>query len=394
MTATGRRLPTGAGRALCQAALGALLCLVMTGCSSTSAPAKVSPLPRIQATVFLSPLWRSSADAPAAHDGLQPAVLADRLIVAGASGQVTAFARDSGKVLWKRDIGHRIGGGPGAGADRRILLGTRDGHVLALDSRNGKPLWITALSSEVLSVPQVAEGRVIVQTADSTVTCLDLYNGKRLWEQDSLHPVLALRGAPTPRIAGGIVYTGFANGRARAWQLDSGQPLWDSTVALATGTSELERMVDIHAQPQLDSERVYMVSYQGKAAAMDRATGQLLWSRDASSYQHMALDADHLYISDTSGTLQALDLETGAPVWRQEAFKGRGLTTPALAGRYLVAGDALGFVHVFTRADGRPVGRRRADRSAIRSQPRVVNGKVYVQADDGDMIALRLLAPG
>ncbi|MCY4472216.1 MAG: outer membrane protein assembly factor BamB [Kistimonas sp.] len=374
-------------RALVHALLGLLLCASMTGCSSTGSSGSQALQPgRDQVAVRV--VWRSSPRRTGSSL-LGLALLTDRLVVADAHGQVTALATDSGKVLWKRETRYTPGGAPGTDG-RRILLGTRDGQVLALDATDGKTLWVAPVSSEALSPPQAADDRIVLQTADSHVFCLNGHNGKLVWEQESLHPVLALRGSPTPATDAGIVYAGFASGQARAWRLDTGQALWEATVAAPGGASELERMVDIHAQPLLDGERVYMVSYQGQAVAMDPATGQLLWSRELSSYKHMAQGFGNLYITNTRDELLALDQTTGAAVWRQDALAGQEISAPAVLGNYVLTGDKEGRLHVFSQSDGQPVGTAKVGDAALRAQPQVAGHSIYVYTEDGSVVALDL----
>ena len=75
----------------------------------------------------------------------------------------------------------------------------------------------------------------MVQTIDSKVAGIDAKTGERLWLQESLQPVLTLRGSSVPRIRNGVDYVGFPNGEARAYRLDSGSLLWDVKVAIPRG---------------------------------------------------------------------------------------------------------------------------------------------------------------
>ena len=53
-----------------------------------------------------------------------------------------------------------------------VLLGTSDARVLALELEDGAILWEAAVSSEVLSVPQIDRGVVVVQSVDGNVAGL------------------------------------------------------------------------------------------------------------------------------------------------------------------------------------------------------------------------------
>jgi len=56
--------------------------------------------------------------------------------------------------------------------------------------------------------------------------------------------------------------------------------LWESTVALPRGATELERVADVMGNPVLDERQVCAVAYQGRVACFDRRNGSPLWARD------------------------------------------------------------------------------------------------------------------
>ncbi len=55
-------------------------------------------------------------------------------------GVVTALDSGSGEIKWRIDTQSRLGGGPGVG-EALVLLGSREGEVIALTTDEGKELW-------------------------------------------------------------------------------------------------------------------------------------------------------------------------------------------------------------------------------------------------------------
>src|SRR5690606_14031402 len=152
--------------------------------------------------------------------------------------------RDTGKRQWKVKTGFRISGGLYAGYDK-VLFGTRDGQAVALSATDGSLLWHVPLSSEILSVPASDGNRAVFQTQDGQITALDLSSGKVVWNYTVTVPSLILRGAATPLVDGNLVYIGLASGKVVALAMGDGTPVWETQVAVPTGTSELDRLVDI-----------------------------------------------------------------------------------------------------------------------------------------------------
>jgi outer membrane protein assembly factor BamB len=76
-------------------------------------------------------------------------------------------------------------------------------------------------------------------------------------------------------------------------------------------------------------DRLIFVGLNGYAAALDRDTGEIVWSQDGmkSGYVTILLDGDRLIVS-TNGYLYCLDPLTGEILWHNP-MKGYGSGTPA-----------------------------------------------------------------
>jgi outer membrane protein assembly factor BamB len=254
---------------------------LLSGGDNADPPAE---LEQVSGDIQLKQLW--SKDVGAGFNEqfvrLVPTVHGQHLLVADRKGRVTALSAESGKQLWEVDTGTLISAGPGAG-EGLVLVATSDGEVLALGLDDGKPVWRAQVSSEVLAVPQIDLGVVVVQTADGKVVGLGVRDGKQLWIYDRTVPVLTLRGTSTPAVERGVVIAGFASGKVAALSTERGFVAWEANVAIPKGRSELERIVDIDADPFIEGASVYVVTFQGRLAVIDVQSGDLGWTRDMSS---------------------------------------------------------------------------------------------------------------
>jgi len=61
-------------------------------------------------------------------------------------------------------------------------LGSSDAEVIALNLDTGEQLWRTKVSSEILSVPVIANGVVVVRTGDGAVNGLKRKNRSKTLE--------------------------------------------------------------------------------------------------------------------------------------------------------------------------------------------------------------------
>ena len=320
---------------------------------------------------------------------LTPAVAGDRVYVANRDGSVQALDALTGARIWETEVTIPITGGPGTGEDL-VLVGSSEGKVLALNALDGTLLWTASVSSEVLSAPNIGQGVVVARTIDGKVFGLDAGNGKRLWVYDRTVPILTLRGTSSPAIAQGIVVTGFDSGRLVALSIDIGQPLWETHVAQPTGRSELERLVDIDADPIIVGNTVYAVSFQGRIAAIDLQTGDILWRRDMSSYAGLGFGTQHLYVADDDSQIWALNPRDSAAIWQQAALSNRAVTAPIGFKDYVIVGDNEGYVHWMSNVDGKFVARQKIDGDGIITAPVVSGDMVYIYGRGGDLAAMRV----
>lgn len=202
--------------------------------------------------------------------------------------------------------------------------------------------------------------------------------------------MLTLRGTATPVHSGGVVYAGFANGAVAAVRAENGQPLWQHQVMLPEGRSELDRMVDVDSTPLLSGGVLYVVSYQGRLAALRANDGSLLWERDMSSYLDLAEGYGQVYVVDGEDHVRAIDQRSAEPVWQQEGLFRRRLSSPVAFSNYLVVADEEGYLHVLAQSDGRFLGRRRVDRKGVRSRPVPGGEMFYVLGNSGSLQALSI----
>ena len=309
----------------------ALLIGASGGCSTidklnpfaSSAP-KLPELAPVKPTAQVTTVWRSSI-AKGGDYVLVPARVGDTVYAAGRDGTIVRL--DGGRQVWKVNAGVTISGGVGA-SDKFVVVGSPKGEVHAFGV-DGKPLWKSRVSSEVLAPPAIGEGVVLVRTSDSRIHALDTADGKRKWVYQRATPSLSLRSVAGPVMLDKAALAGFSGGKLLALSLANGGPLWEATVALPRGATELERIADVTSEPVLGAKQVCAAAYQGRLGCFDPASGNALWTRDISSIAGMDTDGRAIYVTDDKGAVHALDINTGASIWKQDKLQLRGVTQTA-----------------------------------------------------------------
>ena len=355
------------------------------GRESAEAP---EPLAEIKQTVMTKVLWQAKIGA-AEDSEFTPVIEAGYAYAASAAGELLKLDAGNGSQAWRVNIGQKITGGVGVGGSL-VMVGTQGGLVYAYDI-SGKLQWKAKLSSEVLSAPKYFDGLVIVRTGDSRIFGINANDGSRKWVYERTTPALTLRSSAGVVVDGGVVYAGFAGGKLAAIRADNGKMLWEASVAQPKGVTEIERIADITSLPVVDGSLIYAVAYQGKIAAVDRASGRVVWNRDISSLSGLSTEDARIFVSHAMGSVYALDYSTGKTFWRQAALKNRNLTAPLPMGSLVAVGDLEGYVHFLSREDGAISSRIKTNNSAVMPQMAQINSNTLLaQTRDGGIFAIQV----
>lgn len=343
------------------------------------------------ATLVVNEVWskRIGKGAEELYLKQTPAVIGDYLFVADRYGRLAATDVGSGAITWEiQDKNVQYTSGPGGG-DGMVLIGTGDARVIAREAATGKLRWVAKVSSEVLAPPRASDGVTVVRTGDGNIYGLKSATGVEIWNYDRTVPSLTLRGNAAPVIDDDLIVAGFDNGRLVGLDLKTGVPRWDSPLAIARGRSDLERMVDVDAEPVVIGATAFVASFQGGVAAMSIIDGQIEWTREISSYASLAVGAEHVFVTDDQGMIWSLDRESGASAWKQEGLKHRFSTAPIFHDGYIVIGDFEGYVHWLDATTGEIVFREKIDKQRIISPSISAGDLVLTYTAGGRLVAMR-----
>ena len=323
---------------------------------------------------------------------LQPAGDGNRLYAASRDGNVLALDPASGKTIWRNELDLALSAGPGVG-DGLVVVGAANGYLIAVNADSGEEMWRANISGETLARPVIDDDTVIVLTIDNRLRALSAFDGSSRWIIEQSTPDLTMRGSASLVTVGTLVIAGFDNGRLVAVNIASGDREWESLLSPPTGRSDLERLSDIDGLISAVGQDVYAAGYQGNLAAIASESGQVMWSREVSTYAGVAADWNNLYTVDENGVVIALTRRNGDESWRQSSLLRREPTVPISYLTTVVVGDLEGYLHFFSNFDGDPVARVRASSKAVSVEPVVVASRLFVQSDDGKVSAYVIEQP-
>ena len=365
----------------------ALSLAAVAGCSmfsSTDPRFEPAPLTEYAPGVSAAIVWSTSIGS-GSDSGFAPQVVGSDVYAAAVSGQVSKVDLDSGRVMWTANAGKKLTAG--AGSDGNVTaVATLDGNVVAFDD-TGKELWRSRSSSAVNVPPAVGAGVVVVRTSDYRLQAFDASTGDIRWSIQRPGPALSLKTSMQMRIVDGLLLAGMPNGRLMAINAANGALVWEGSISVSRGATDLERINDVVGAPQVVDPLLCGATYQGRVACFDVSQGgRLVWDRDFSAGTGVASDNHMIYAANGRDKLEAFALTDGQTIWTQDALRNRGLAPLAVVPQALAAGDREGYVHFLSRVDGTLLGRVSVGGGAIVSPLVGTTRGVLVQTGNGNLV--------
>ena len=369
----------------CTSLLLGMLAVALVACSGSSRVRKPAELATVTNQFEMQQVWSTSIGSSEGFN-FHPVVAGDAVYVASHRGNLAKIDLATGNKLWEASVPDRLSIGPGSDGRTTVAVSTK-GTVYAYDD-TGKQIWKVSVSSEVLSEPVVAGNIVVVRALDNRFIGLDAQTGARKWVYQRQQSALSLRvGYGMLAIGNEVIVTGFAGGRFGMIAIANGGLVWETPVSFPKGFSEIERLNDVTAKPSMEGDIICAVSYQGRIGCGQARTGNLLWFKDYSSYTGTSQSAEMVFSANEKSYVTAFASKDGTQIWENTQLTYRDVGESLAIGRVLLMGDAQGYVHALSQANGELIARIRHDSNPISAAPIAVGGLILIQSQGGKIAA-------
>ena len=352
----------------------------------TSKAVPLEPLKKIKNTIPTQKSWQVKTGSYMGENKIHPFIKNDLIFVAGAQS-VSAWNKKSGKLIWKKNLGETITAGINGSLDKnknQIVIGSSQGNAIALDAKTGRTLWVERLTSELLAISPSKNGFIALRTVDGKIHGLSSQTGELIWQHSQKTPKLSHFGASVPVIIGENIISGFSNGKLVAYQLSTGKPQWEVTLAVPKGSTELDKIIDIDGKISVIDSALFASSLNGNATGVQGKTGNPVWLRTFSTPNGLSASAKAILSRDNEGNIWKLDPQTGSPTWKMDDLKQRQPTLPVIINEKLaIVADNQGNIHWINTQTGKIIARNFGDKSGYSVAPATENNAIYFIGKSG-----------
>jgi len=332
-----------------------------------------------------------------------PVVAGGRLFVVDTRAMVHAFDAATGAKAWSTEIEVQDDGKPsrfggGVSADGTMVYATNGvGDVIALNAADGGELWKVRPAGPLRGAPTISNGNVYVMTQDNQIYALSQSDGSVQWNEAGTVGLAGIFGVAAPAAAQGTVIAGYSSGELTAYRYENGRNLWNDALARTSISTSVATLSDIDADPVIDRGRVFALGQGGRMAAYELVTGQRIWELNIAGIATPVIAGEWVFVLTDDAKLLCIARPTGKVRWisqlashRNEEKKKNPInwTGPVLAGNRLIVASTEGDIVSVSLEEGSSTTLHDVKQSV--SLPPIVAGEMlYILDNSGRISAFR-----
>lgn len=332
-----------------------------------------------------------------------PVVSGGRLFVIDTEAMVHAFDAATGAKIWSTQIevkgdgeSSRFGGG--ASVFNNIVYATNGvGDVVALNVADGSQIWKVRPAGPLRGSPTISNGNVYVMTQDNQIYALNLVDGAVQWNEAGTLGLAGIFGVAAPAAGQGTIVAGYSSGELTAYRYENGRNLWNDALARTSITTSVATLSDIDADPVIDRGRVFALGQGGRMAAYELVTGQRIWELNIAGIATPVVAGEWVFVLTDDAKLLCIARPNGKVRWMSQlaAFKNDkkkknpiNWTGPILAGNRLIVASTEGDVVSISPGEGASQTLFQLD-DGVSLPPIAAGGMLYILDDSGRISAFR-----
>ena len=332
-----------------------------------------------------------------------PVVGGGMVFAVDTEGVVHAFDAQSGARRWSHrmevpgNVRSSAFGGGAAYDNGRVYATNGAGEVAALDAQSGTEIWKVQPAGPLRGSPTIAFNSVYVMTQDNQIHALDTATGATRWNESGSQAQAGVFGVAAPAAGQGTVIAGYSSGELVAYRYENGLVVWSDALARTSISTEVGSLTDIDADPIIDSGKVYALGQGGRMAAYELVTGQRIWELNVAGISTPAVAGEWIFALTDDARMLAIARASGRVRWMTQLQRYRDeedregaifWTGPVLAGNSLWVASSRGQVYRISTGEGSASLFTDLD-EPVSLPPVVAQQTLYLLDDSGTIHAYR-----
>jgi outer membrane protein assembly factor BamB len=374
------------------AALAAGVAAVV-GCAAATVRRLDDAVAPVHRAGILQIAWRTTLHAhglfePTPAECAAGVLAADRLVLGSRAGSIVGVAPETGQIDWVTSVSGGVDSEARYDAARgQVYVGADDGSFYAVDPKSGKIRWSYRGKGAIERPAEIGPELVYVASAADRIVALEPATGKWRWQYERDMPEgFTIHGYAGPRLRGGNLLAGFADGYFVSLAASTGEVVWAKSLAAAS-----DQFVDVDSTPALNGDVTYVSSYSGGLYAMDPSDGSVRWRLGIEGVGDVTAESGRLYFVAPRYGLHAAHPD-GHVLWRQGLSEAGDLTHPLVVGSYLIFSGSRAGMFIVDRGNGELLEIFNPGQGVC-APPTVdvANHRLYVLSNSGSLYALNLI---
>ena len=276
------------------------------------------------------------------------------IYVGSRDGHLYALDGQSQREVWRYNAGAALRSTPTLHGDT-LFFGDDDGTMHAVQSTGGMGRWRVPLRGKIFASAAAGAGLIISATQAGRIVALSPSNGDIIWEHFDGSPFYA-----SPAILSNLVIVANGSGQIKGLEVASGRPLW---AFQASG--------QVRATPACQDGMALVAALDGSMTLLDSRTGERLWQRSLGTSMSASpvLTRGRAFAAGQEGAVFALSRTEGTHLWTTKT-DGQIAASPVLCDTTLLVIDTDGRVTMIDAATGK-VGAQLALGEAVFASPAI-----------------------
>lgn len=229
-------------------------------------------------------IWTAPLGAPSRA---APAVAGGRVFAVTRDNRIIAVDAASGRILWTEQgleqVAGILGGAAPAATDRVVIAPFSSGELNAYAVESGRVGWVDDLTgtrgstglaalNDVSGDPVIVGDVVYAASQSGRLVAVELRSGERLWTRD-------IGGLQPPYVAGNTLFFVSGQGALVAVNATTGDVAWSTELGAYRDPDDREDAIT-WAGPVVAGGRLLLVSDLGKLVSVDPASGSVIGEVD------------------------------------------------------------------------------------------------------------------